>query len=266
MFRTTKSYGNIKMKHYSIKEIAIGFLMFLILWEGLSLLINKTVLPSPASVLPIFVNLMTGELGLHFLVSTLRVITAILAAVLTAVPAGLILGQMKGLNRLFSPLISVLYAIPKIVLLPVVYILFGISDFSKIFLISLILFFQILVVVRDKSIGIPGSLINSVRSLGAGRMALLRFVYFPASIPAMLTAVRVSIGTSLAVLFIAEQSLTEYGLGYFIVVRTYQSLRYKEMYAGILAISLLGFLLYYLIDILEWHVVREQSETESKNR
>ncbi|MCK5153820.1 MAG: ABC transporter permease subunit [Spirochaetales bacterium] len=246
------------MKRYTIKEISIGFIMFLILWIVLALAVNKAILPSPISVLPLFVELMAGELGVHFLVSTLRVITAILAAVIAAVPAGLVLGQMKTLNRFFSPLISVLYAIPKIVLLPVVYVLFGISDFSKIFLISLILFFQILVVVRDESAGLPVALFNSVRSLGAGRLALLRFVYFPASIPAILTAVRVSVGTSLAVLFIAEQSLTEYGLGYFIIVRAYQSLRYKEMYAGILAISLLGFLLYYLIDILEWRVNRHK--------
>jgi len=248
------------MKRYTIKEISIGFVMFLILWIALALLVNKPILPSPLSVLPLFIKLMTGELGVHFLISTLRVITAILAAVVAAVPTGLVLGQMKSLNRFFSPLISVLYAIPKIVLLPVVYVLFGISNFSKIFLISLILYFQILVVVRDESAGLPVALINSVRSLGAGRLALLRFVYFPASIPAILTAVRVSIGTSLAVLFIAEQSLTEYGLGYFIIVRAYQSLRYKEMYAGILAISLLGFLLYYLIDILEWRVSRHRKE------
>ena len=252
------------MKRYTVKDISIGFGMFLILWISLALIVNRPILPSPLSVLPLFIKLMTGELGIHFLISTLRVIIAILAALITAVPAGLVLGQMKKLNRFFSPLISVLYAIPKIVLLPVIYVLFGISDFSKIFLISLILFFQILVVVRDESSGLPGALINSVKSLGAGRLALLRFVYFPASIPAILTAVRVSIGTSLAVLFIAEQSLTEYGLGYFIIVRAYQSLRYKEMYAGILAISLLGFLLYYLIDILEWRVSRHKAETDGR--
>lgn len=252
------------MKRYSIKEIVIGFIMFLILWMVLALIINKPILPSPLSVLPVFVKLMAGELGVHFLVSTLRVITAILAALITAVPAGLVLGQIKPLNRFLSPLISVLYAIPKIVLLPVIYVLFGISDFSKIFLISLILFFQILVVVRDKSAGLSESLVNSVRSLGAGRLGLLRFVYFPASIPAILTAIRVSVGTSLAVLFIAEQSLTEFGLGYFIIVRTYQSLRYNEMYAGILAISLLGFLLYYLIDILEWKVSGHKETIEQR--
>ena len=86
-------------------------------------------------------------------------------------------------------------------------------------------------------------LIFSVRSLGAGRRALFRYVYLPASLPATLTALRVTTGTAIAVLFIAEQSLTRYGLGYYIVVETYQVLRYPEMYAGILAMSLLGLLL-----------------------
>ncbi len=242
------------MRRFTLKNILAGIGMFILLWESLSLVIDKSILPSPLVVLPLFFSLMAGELGIHFLVSLLRVGGAILIAVITAVPAGLGLGQFKKVNSFFAPLISVLFAIPKIVLLPVLYVIFGISNFSKILLISLILFFQILVVVRDESASIPESLINSVRSLGAGRLALLRFVYLPASIPAILTSIRISVGASLAVLFIAEQSLTEYGLGYYIMVKAYQSLRYREMYAGIFAISILGLLLYYIIDILEWRL------------
>jgi NitT/TauT family transport system permease protein len=64
------------------------------------------------------------------------------------------------------------------------------------------------------------------------------------------------VGTAIAVLFIAEQSLTTYGLGYYIVVETYQVLRYPEMYAGILAMSLLGLVLYFVIYHLELRVNR----------
>ncbi|MCF6334260.1 MAG: ABC transporter permease subunit [Spirochaetales bacterium] len=250
------------MKQFTIKNILAGLIMFLILWEGLSLIINKPIMPSPLVVLPLFFRLMVGELGIHFLVSLLRVVSAILIAVAAAVPVGLGLGQFKKINNFFAPLISVLFAIPKIVLLPVLYVIFGISNFSKIFLISLILFFQILVVVRDESAALEESLINSVRTLGAGRLALLRFVYFPASIPAILTSIRVSVGASLAVLFIAEQSLTEYGLGYYIMVKAYQTLRYREMYAGIFAISIMGLLLYSVIDILEWRFSRGRVKNE----
>ena len=169
-------------------------------------------------------------------------------------------GQIPLLNRIFAPLIAILYPIPKIVLLPVIYVLMGITDVSKIFLIALIIFFQIMVVVRDEAINLHPELILSVRSLGAGRRALFRYVYFPASLPAVLTALRISIGTAIAVLFIAEQSLTNYGLGYYIVVETYQILLYPQMYAGILGMSLLGVLLYFGVYALEQRVNKHLHE------
>ncbi len=67
---------------------------------------------------------------------------------------------------------------------------------------------------------------------------------------------KISVGTAIAVLFIAEQSLTTHGLGYFIVVETYQVLRYPEMYSGILAMSLLGLLLYFVIHGLGLRLTR----------
>ena len=109
--------------------------------------------------------------------------------------------------------------------------LVGVSDFSKVLLIALILFFQILVVVRDEAVDLNRDLLLSARSLGAGRLALYLFIYVPGTLPAMLTSLRLSVGTAIAVLFIAEQSLTNWGLGYYIIVRTYQVLRYTEMYA-----------------------------------
>jgi NitT/TauT family transport system permease protein len=217
-------------------------------------------MPSPVEVVPLFLSSIFGELGLHFLASAGRVLAAIAAAIIIAVPVGLGLGQTPVLDRIFAPLIAIVYPIPKIVLLPVIYVLMGITDVSKIFLIGLIIFFQILVVVRDEAANLHPELVLSVRSLGAGKRALFRFVYFPATLPAVLTALRISVGTAIAVLFIAEQSLTTYGLGYYIVVETYQVLRYPEMYTGILAMSLLGLGLYFIINHLETKVTRHQEK------
>ena len=94
----------------------------------------------------------------------------------------------------------------------------------------------------------------------------MRYVYLPASLPAVLTALRVSVGTAIAVLFIAEQSLTTYGLGYYIVVETYQVLRYPEMYAGILAMSLLGLVFYMVIQRVEMRVYRYQEGENERGR
>ncbi|TYT74002.1 ABC transporter permease [Desulfobotulus mexicanus] len=234
-----------------ILESGAGIAALLVFWQAGAMALDRPILPGPVTVLPLFFQHLWGDLGLHFLASAGRVILAILIAVSTAAPLGLILGQSPRINRIFSPVITILYPVPKIVFLPVIYVLMGITDFSKIFLISLILFFQILVVVRDEAASLTPELIASVRSLGAGRRALFRFVYLPATLPAILTALRVSVGTAVAVLFIAEQALTQWGLGYYIVVETYQVLRYPEMYTGILAMGLLGSLLYGVIRIIE---------------
>jgi NitT/TauT family transport system permease protein len=237
-------------------DAVLGLLMFLFFWQVLAWVVRRPIMPSPVVVLPLFFTSIFGELGLHLLASAGRVLAAIGVAVVTAVPVGLGLGQVPKLDRIFSPLIAIVYPIPKIVFLPVIYVLMGITDLSKIFLIALIIFFQILVVVRDEAANLHPELILSVRSLGAGRRALFRYVYFPASLPAVLTALRVSTATAIAVLFIAEQSLTTYGLGYFIVVETYQVLRYPQMYTGILAMSLLGLSLYFIFNNLELRIYR----------
>jgi NitT/TauT family transport system permease protein len=235
----------------SLFSTLAGVLMLFVLWQLLSLVVNRPILPSPLEVVPLFLHDMCGELGLHFLASSGRVLAAVLLATIFAAPLGLLLGQMPKIDRVVGPLIAIIYPIPKIIFLPVIYVLMGISDFSKITLIAIIIFFQILVVVRDEASGLRKELILSVKSLGAGRRALFRYVYLPASLPAVLTALRVSVGTAVAVLFIAEQSLTSYGLGYYIVIETYQVLLYKEMYAGIMGMGLLGVLLYFAIYSIE---------------
>jgi ABC-type nitrate/sulfonate/bicarbonate transport system permease component len=122
---------------------------------------------------------------------------------------------------------------------------------AKIAIMFLILFFQILVLVRDQAAGLPPQLIQSLRSLGAGRRALFRFVYLPASLPAILTALRQSIGTAVAVLYITELSATKYGLGYYIYYNGSTLLDYPAMYAGVVAMSLLGLGMYFTVDSLE---------------
>lgn len=232
-------------------NLALALAIFLACWTALAAYLQRNIMPYPWDVLPVFVEEIQGDLWDHAVASATRVLKAIIVATLVATPVGMGLGQIRVLNRLFAPLIGLVHPIPKIVFLPVILVVLGIGETSKVFLIALILFFQILVVVRDEAASLRPELIQSVRSLGAGRRALFRFVYLPASLPAVLTALRVSVGTSIAVLFIAEQYSTRQGLGYYIVTLTWQRLRYEKMYAGILAMSLLGLLLYVVVDVLE---------------
>ena len=236
------------MKRHDVLFATLGLL---VTWQVAAMLVNRPILPTPLVVLEVFFRELGGELPIHFVASLWRVIAGMLLSVVTAVPAGLAIGASKKLNRVFSPVIYLLYPIPKVVFVPVVLLFLGIGDLAKIVVIFLILFFQIVVLVRDQAAGLAPQLLQSLRSLGAGRRALFRFVYLPASLPAILTALRQSVGTAVAVLYIAELFATRTGLGYYIYYEGSTLLDYPAMYAGVLAMSLLGLGLYFTVDWME---------------
>jgi len=240
------------------RDLVLAVIAILAAWQIAAWAIARPILPSPVVVLTVFVRELRGELVGHLLASLWRVVASMVLAIATAVPAGLVLGQSKKLNSVFSPVIYLVYPIPKVVFVPVVLLFLGIGDIPKIAIIFLILFFQILVLVRDQAAGLRPELILSVRSLGAGRRALFRFVYLPASLPAILTALRQSIGTAVAVLYIAELFATQAGLGYYIYLNGSTLFNYPAMYAGIVAMSLLGLGLYFTVDWLERRLCRWQ--------
>ncbi|MFN2286527.1 MAG: ABC transporter permease, partial [Anaerolineae bacterium] len=193
------------------RDVLLATLVLLALWYWLAAMIQRPILPTPTHVIVAFLRDLPHDLGRHTLVSLYRVVASIALAISLATPAGLVLGQSTRLNHIFAPFIYLLFPIPKVVLVPIVLLFLGVGDFPKIVIITMILFFQILVLVRDAAAAIRPELLLSVRSLGAGRRALFRFVYLPASVPAILTAVRQSIGTAVAVLYIAELFATRYG-------------------------------------------------------
>lgn len=229
----------------------LAALALLLAWQTLAMVVNLPILPAPLKVLSVFVRELQNGLLSHFMYSLWRVFAGMALSVLIAAPVGLAIGGSKKLNRLFSPLIYLLYPIPKVVFVPVVILFLGIGDTAKIAIMFMILFFQIVVLVRDQAAGLAPQLIQSLQSLGAGRRALFRFVYLPASLPAILTALRQSIGTAVAVLYITELSATKYGLGYYIYYNGSTLLDYPAMYAGVVAMSLLGLGMYFSVDLME---------------
>ena len=233
------------------RDVLLAAVALLIIWQVAAWIVNLPILPQPLDVLLVFFREVQKDMLIHFGVSLWRVTAGMILSVLVAAPLGLAIGGSKGLNRFFSPFIYLLYPIPKVVLVPVVILFLGIGDTAKIAILFLILFFQILVLVRDQASGIAPQLIQSLQSLGAGRRALFRFVYLPASLPAILTALRQSIGTAVAVLYITELSATKYGLGYYIYYKGSTLLDYPAMYAGVIAMSLMGLGMYFTVDWLE---------------
>lgn len=250
------------------RQIVLMSLILILAWQAAAMVIDLPILPPPFLVYQILFQELFGELGFHFLASLSRVVISMLLAVSLAAPAGLILGQSRRLDEIFSPLIYLLYPIPKVVFVPIIILFLGVTDLSKIVIIFVILFFQILVLVRDQARSVRPELITSVRSLGAGRKGLFRFVYLPMSIPGILTALRQSVGTAVAVLYIVELIATQRGLGYYIYLQGSTLFNYPKMYAGVALMGTMGLGMYLLIDLLQKILVpwQEPEQPSSKGR
>jgi len=235
----------------SWQDYLLAMVFLLLAWYLLAFFLQRPILPYPHEVLVTFFLLLgAGSLKGHFLISSLRVLSSLLLAFLLAVPLGLAMGRFPMLDGLISPLIYLLYPLPKIVFLPIIIVLFGLGNWPKILLMTLILFFQVLVAARDAARDIPAQWVLSLRSMHAAPWQVFSHLVWPACLPQIFTALRVSLGTAIAVLFLAETFASTDGLGYFIL-DSMERRAYPEMYAGILAMSLLGAWAYALVDGLE---------------
>lgn len=232
-----------------------GFVAFNLLWALGSFLVGSPALPSPMNVYSNLPKVIASGAGAHLLASLYRVSMGLLISTVVGGIIGLLMGSSKKINAILNPLIYFTYPIPKTALLPVVMILFGLGDKSKITIIVLITVFQVIVSVRDAVMGIDIELYNSLKVLGASQVDKLVHVTLPAILPEILTTLRLSVGTGLSVLFFAENYGTKVGLGYFIQ-DSWNRIDYNSMFGGILILALLGFVLFMMIDLIEQRVCR----------
>jgi NitT/TauT family transport system permease protein len=227
-----------------------GFLMVNVLWYILAVIVDIRVLPTPISVYLNLNDLYDNRLHIHILASLYRVVCGVGISLILGVLIGLLMAYSKTWNKVLNPLVYFTYPVPKTALLPVVMLLFGLGDTSKIIIIVLILVFQVIIAVRDAVLNISPETYNPIRSLGASRQQIFRYITFPAILPELLTNLRLSIGTALSILFFAEAYGTQLGIGYYIL-DAWTRIDYIGMYAGIIVISLFGFILFVLTDMLE---------------
>lgn len=227
-----------------------GTLAVLGFWYMLHLTIGSRIIPGPYETIAAFVRLMTGNMLLHVISSVFRITAAIVISMGIGVPLGLWIGLSKRADSVLSPIAYILYPIPKVAFLPVFMILFGLGNSAKIILIVSILVFQIILSVRDGVKEIPSDLHVSVVSLGLNRCEIYSNLIFPAVLPKIMSALRVSIGVSIATLFFSENFATTYGIGYFIM-NCWVMVDYVEMFAGILAMSMMGSFFFLAVDVIE---------------
>lgn len=228
-----------------------GFIALLLIWQGLVVLLPSSsgALPSPVATFREIIALAPLLLK-HAGASLARSLGALALAFLLAFPLGIAAGRIPWVDRFIGPVNGLLFPVPKIALLPVVMLLFGLGNLSKVVIVALVLFFQIFTAVRDGAKGLDPHYTLSITSLGGGSRAFFRFVLLPSLLPRLFTALRIGFGTALAVLFFAETFFTRYGLGYFIM-DGWMRLDYPRMFAGIVVLSLMGYLIFRILEGLE---------------
>lgn len=225
--------------------------IILAVWHVLALAMGEVALPRPASVLKAFaVAVGTKGFWLNFKASAFRVVCATVIAWAAAFPLGVLMGGFKRLDNILSPFVFLTYPVPKIVFLPIFLILLGLGDMAKIAMISLILGYQVLVTTRDGAKLVNSRHVDSIRSLGGGKLAVLTEALIPAALPSGFTSLRLGTGVSVAVLFFVESFATNKGLGY-LIMDAWGRMDYDNMFVGIIGMSMLGVGLYEAINVLE---------------
>ena len=233
-------------------------LFLIILWHIASLLADKPFLPPPfKAIREFFILFSHGIITSHFLISAYRVLVSIIIAFVLAVPLGMLLGRNKKIDSFFAPIIYILYPLPKVVFLPILVVFLGLGNTPKVVLITLVIFFQLLVTVRDAAKAVPYQSLQVMRSLNSSSLQTYQHLIWPYCLPHVFTSLRIALGTAIAVLFLAETFASKNGLGYFIL-DPMEKREFGEMYAAIIAMGLLGLLLYETLDFVEKKLVKWQ--------
>lgn len=238
------------MSRISFRMFALGICLCLALWAGMAYLLQMPVIPSPVQVLLRLAAKFPDTIAVHAGYSLMRIVLGLFAAVAVGYPVGVLMGYFPRVNRLLAPLLYLTYPVPKIALLPVVMLLFGVGEWSKLILVFLIIVFQVVVAVRDAVAAIPSETYAPLRVLGASFAQIVRHIIVPASLPKFITAVRVAMATAISVLFFTETFGTQYGIGYYIM-DAWLRVNYLDMYAGIVVLSTMGLMLFILLDWTE---------------
>lgn len=242
----------------ALKKIYIfvqGFFLVNLLWLAASLIMNTNVIPSPLLVYKNFSNIINDGILLHVFYSLKRVGLGLLFSTIAGLLVGILMAISKKWNKILNPIVYFSYPIPKTALLPVAMILLGMRDGSKVLIMFLIMVFQIIVAVRDAVLKIDDTMYQVLICSGANKPQILKHVIIPAMLPDLFTSIRISLGTAVSVLFFVEGYGTKYGLGYYIV-NAWSRINYIDMYGGIIVISIIGFLLFALIDLISGYICK----------
>jgi NitT/TauT family transport system permease protein len=183
-------------------------------------------------------------------ISLLRILGGFLLGAIPGVALGLAMGLFWPVRVFFMPLAAAIYAVPKIAVLPLVIIAFGIGEFSKLVIVAISIFFLVVLNTMSGVLAIDPSFRDVARNLGASRLELFATVALPGALPAIFTGLRLALGFALIVIVGTEFLSPGRGVGY-LIWESYQTLQIKAMLIGLIVTGLMGWALTLMLDVVE---------------
>ena len=222
-------------------------------------LVNPTFLPSPLTVAQTFMKLAQSgyqghTLAHHFFISLMRFGVAFGICIVIGVPVGLLMGMHSGVRAVLDPPIETTRPIPKLALLPLFIIWFGIGELSKTIVIIAALFPMISIAAMQAVRGVSIRKIQAAQSLGASPRMIFWRVLLPASLPGIFTGIRVAVGIGVTMLVGAEMVATSDGIAWMALTAA-DFVQTDIVLVGVLVMAALGYSLDLIFRALERRIV-----------
>ena len=217
-------------------------LALLAVWEGVVRLgwVSGAFLPAPTRVVASLGELVaSGELVTHLSITLARMLVALVWGGGVGLLLGLALGTSARLRALLDPLIAALHPVPRMALLPVVLLLFGIGFLSKAMVVAISTFFPMVINTMGGVREVDPNYLDAARLYGASRRRIFWRVLLPASLPSILTGVRLATTRALGATIGLELITAQSGIGSMLFF-AWQTYRAEDLYATVVVIAVLG--------------------------
>jgi ABC-type nitrate/sulfonate/bicarbonate transport system permease component len=222
---------------------ALIVLGFLLLWEGLSHagLVSALFYPPPSAIARTLARLIaSGELLTHLSASCLRIVVGFAWGAGAGALLGVLMGWSKPVRSVLDPLVAAAHPVPRLALLPLILLLFGIGETSRLVVVAISAFFPQLINSTAGVRQIEPIYFEVARSFGAPRLRVFTRVVLAGSLPALLTGARLAFVAALRTTLAIELITSDNGLGHMLWF-AWETFRTEELYATLAVIALLGF-------------------------
>lgn len=234
--------------YYTLSPVAL-----FLLWELLSRggLIDSRFFPPPTQILHHLFTVSPEEgIFKDIAASLYRIFFGYLTGCLLGIAIGIAMGLSRLARNSFYPIVAMLYPLPKIAILPLIMLVFGIGDLSKIVVVAIGSFFLVLISTLNAVDHIPRIYFDLGKLNTIRRPSFIKNIILPACLPGIFNGLRLAIGYSLVIVVAAEFSGANEGIGY-LIWQSWETFSIKSMYAGIFVIAFLGISFSLAIDLLE---------------